>query len=40
MKPLKATQELLGGPMGAHVVAVELAAGSPRDEQGDGPQEE
>ena len=37
MKPLKAPQELLGGPMGAHMMAVELAAGPPRDEQGDGP---
>ena len=37
MKALKASQELLSGPVGADMVAVKLTAGAPRDEQGHRP---
>ena len=40
MKALKAPQELLGGPVRADLMAIRLAAGAPRDEQGNTPEDQ
>ena len=40
MQPLKASQQLLGRPVRAGVVAVELTAGPPRNQEGDPSEDE
>jgi hypothetical protein len=40
LEALKASEELLGGPVRADLMAIGLAAGTPGDEQGDAPEDQ